>query len=299
MFTLSVFVGKNLESPLPSTFLFVGICKLFYTHFIGFTAYPLSMDLLLFCNTYLIAEHIRLKVVLDQMPRYKAGIHGGKPVIREYSGSGENISRVISHFGTKNYPVMCKKFDFYNDCVNRNKAFLAEIKRRHLTIPDDFKFVRDESLFDVRAWEQYEACANPLEVNTGYYDDYGFNVRSRGEMIIGNVLKELGLEAKYEPSVPMKGTRKKNPDYSFPVRIIDRCFFVEFLGMTDDDTYLNNNHGKIDEYMHCGILPNRDLILISGTKNWIPSHESLKRKIASFINDAVLSAYNRKDEHRF
>ena len=51
---------------------------------------------------------------------------------------------------------------------------------------------------------------------------------------------------------------------------------------------------KSDEYMRNGILPNRDLILISGTKNWIPSHESLKRKIANFINDAVLSAYERK-----
>ena len=64
--------------------------------------------------------------------------------------------------------------------------------------------------------------------------------------------------------------------------------------MTDDDDYLENNYWKSDEYMRNGILPNRDLILISGTKNWIPSHESLKRRIAYFINDAVLSAYERK-----
>ncbi len=173
-------------------------------------------------------------------------------------------------------------------------AFREEIKRRHLAIPDNFKFIRDVSEFDVSMWEQLQACSNAHEVNTGYYDGYGFNVRSRGEMMVGNALKELGLEAKYEPALLLKGGRKRNPDYSFPVRIIDRCFFVEFMGMTDDDDYLENNYWKSDEYMRNGILPNRDLILISGTKNWIPTQESLKRKIAYFINDAVLSAYERK-----
>ena len=76
---------------------------------------------------------------------------------------------------------------------------------------------------------------------------------------------------------------------------------VAFIGMlfvtsceSDNEGYVDYNYGKIDEYIRNGILPNRDLILISGTKNWIPSHESLKRKIANFINDAVLSAYERK-----
>ena len=173
------------------------------------------------------------------------------------------------------------------------KIFDTEIKRRNLTIPDDIKFIRVPSAFNVKAWESFEACTNGLEVQTGYVDGYGFNVRSRGEMMVGNALKELGLEAKYEPTLILKGGRKRSPDYSFPVRIIDRCSFVEFMGMTDDGEYVDNNHVKIDEYMRNGIFINRDLIIICGTKNWIPSHESIKRRIAYFINDAVLSAYER------
>ena len=252
------------------------------------------MDISLFCATYIIAEYLRLKSILGRMPRYKRGVHHGVQVIREYSGKKEDWNKRISHAGSKNYSVMLNKLELYEERKLKLNAFQDEIKRRNLIIPENFKFIRDVSEFDVSAWEQMQACSNAREVNTGYYDGYGFNVRSRGEMMVGNALKELGLEAKYEPVLLLKGGRKRNPDYSFPVRIIDRCFFVEFMGMTDDDDYLENNYWKSDEYMRNGILPNRDLILISGTKNWIPSHESLKRKIANFINDAVLSAYERK-----
>ena len=66
------------------------------------------------------------------------------------------------------------------------------------------------------------------------------------------------------------------------------------MGMADDEEYINDNTEKTRVYMRSGILPNRDLILISGTKNWIPSQESIARTIASFINNAVLSAYNKQ-----
>lgn len=251
------------------------------------------MDINLFCDTYIIAEYLRMKSILARMPRYKAGFHNGKCAIRTYTGSGENVVRRITHFGSKDYPQVQKELKVYEDCLYRKRVLSDELKRRNLTIPEDFKFMRDPSEFNFKAWEQYEACSNPREVKTEYYDDFGFNVRSRGEMMVGNALKELGLEAKYEPTIQLKGGRKKNPDYSFPVRIIDRCFFIEFMGMTDDEDYIDGNYLKFDEYMRNGILLNRDLIVISGTKNWIPTQESLKRKIAFFINDAVMSAYER------
>ncbi len=251
------------------------------------------MDLSLFCDTYIIAEFLRLKCELERLPRYKAGTHKGAPVIRKYSGIGCDRSRQDTHISGNNYAEMQKKLELYEKRISTKAEYGAEIKRRHLAVPINFSFMRDLSEFNFKAWEQYEACSNPREVKTEYYDDFGFNVRSRGEMMVGNALKELGLEAKYEPTIQLRGGRKKNPDYSFPVRIIDRCFFIEFMGMTDDEDYIDGNYLKLDEYMRNGILLNRDLIVISGTKNWIPTQESLKRKIAFFINDAVMSAYER------
>lgn len=49
----------------------------------------------------------------------------------------------------------------------------------------------------------------------------------------------------------------------------------------------------IHEYIRSGILPNRDLILICGTENWLPNQDEIIRIISSFINNAVLRTYNK------
>lgn len=252
------------------------------------------MKTYLFCDEFIILEHLRMKQVLNAMPRYKVGTHKGMQVIREYSGKGDaKQTREIQTNG-KVYADMQKKLELFNSVSERERQFFDEINRRHLAAPANFRFVRDRSRFNVAYWNREVPCSNNIECNTEYYDDYGFNVRSRGEMIVGNALKSLGLEAKYEPLVDLKGLKKKSPDYSFPVHIIDRCFFVEFMGMADDEEYIDDNAEKIRLYMRNGILPGRDLILISGTKNWIPPQESIARQIASFINNAVINAYNKR-----
>ena len=252
------------------------------------------MKLPLLCDEYIIGEYLRMKGALASMPRYRLGMHNGLPTIREYCGSGSALTKKETQIGSPNYSEDMKKLEQFNRISEREKLFFEEINRRHLAIPSDFKFMRNPSKFNIDHWNREVPCSNKYECDTEYYDDYGFNVRSRGEMIVGNALKSLGLEAKYEPRLDLNGSKTKNPDYSFPVHIIDRCFFVEFMGMMDKEEYVNDNTEKMRLYMRNGILPNRDLILISGTKNWIPSQESIARTIASFINNAVLDAYNRQ-----
>ena len=189
---------------------------------------------------------------------------------------------------------MQQKMNRYNEFMGLIKVYEDEIKCRHLTIPGNFELKRDSSLFTVVLWNSLIPAANNIEIRSNYYDDFGYHVRSRGEMIIGNALKGLGLEAKYEPLLILKNGRKICPDYSFPIHAIDRCFFVEFIGMTDNEDYSNYNYGKIDEYMRNGILPNRDLILICGTNRWLPSQDTIKHIIASFVNTAVESVYMQK-----
>ena len=252
------------------------------------------MDLSLFCDLYIIGEYIRLKRVLANMPRYRLGMHNGLQTIREYCGSGIAMTKKEIQINSRYYPEMQRKLELFNSISERERLFYEEFKRRQLIVPAGFRFKRDTSAFNVAYWNKLEPCSNRLECDTGYYDDYGFNVRSRGEMIVGNALKSLGLEAKYEPRIVLKGSKTRTPDYSFPVHVIDRCFFVEFMGMTDDDEYIDDNAEKIRLYMRNGILPNRDLILISGARNWIPEQESIARLIAAAVNNAVLSAYNKQ-----
>jgi hypothetical protein len=227
------------------------------------------------------------------MPRYKGGMHKGMQLVREYSGNGSERIRKEVHENGRDFPSMLEKLDQFNKLTERKKLFDAELHRRRLTIPADFKMCRDSSPFNIDAWKQFVPCSNNYENKKQYIDPYGFNVKSRSEMLVGNALKDLGLEAKYEPLLILRGGRKKTPDYSFPVPVIDRCFFIEFVGMADDGNYIDSNYGKIDEYMRNGILPNRDLILICGTENWLPNQDEIIRIISSFINNAVLRTYNR------
>lgn len=247
----------------------------------------------MFCDTYIIAEYLRLKRILNSMPRYKVGKHKGFLVIREYSGNGSEKSRKTANENGKAFIEMQKGLSMFNEYTKLLKTFAGELKQRGLTLPDDFTFINEASFHNSSFWKEVEPCSNPREVQTEYYDDYGNKVRSRGEMFIGNALKDLGLDAKYEPTLELKGGRTIHPDYAFPVYVIDRCFFIEFLGMCDSEEYINHNYGRIDEYIRNDILPNRDLILICGTSKWIPSQESIKRIIASFINNAVERVYSQ------
>lgn len=252
------------------------------------------MELYLFCDSTIVFEYLRLKNVLDSMPRYKVGMHGNLQVIREYTGTGNKTVRRITHMNSRNYSEMHQNMLLYNEYAKRKKLFEEEMKRRHIPVSEEFTFKSDPSVFNAGFWNELVPCVNTREIRTNYYDDYGYHVRSRGEMLIGNALKKLGLEAKYEPCLILKGGRKIHPDYSFPVHVIDRCFFIEFMGMSENEEYLNYNYGKIDEYMRNSILPNRDLILICGTDSWLPTQDAIMRIIASFINTAVESVYNRK-----
>lgn len=255
------------------------------------------MILTTFCNTYIIAECVLLKSILSSMPRYRTGQHRGIQVIREYSGTGKNRIEKEFQSNSRDFEQAQKNLELYEQLSKTLKEYEYELKKRNLTIPADFRLKTSGSAYDTSAWELLESCSNSYENKNNYRDDYGYNVKSRGEMIVGSALKSLGLEAKYEPKLILKGGRKKTPDYSFPVRIIDRCFFVEFMGKADDEGYIDYNHGKLEEYMRNGILPMRDLILITGTENWMPSQEEVMRTIAYFINNAVLSVYGTKYEN--
>ncbi|MBO4680502.1 MAG: hypothetical protein J5623_01215 [Clostridiales bacterium] len=251
------------------------------------------MDLSSFSDLYIITECLLLEDVLKSTPRYRIGLHRGKQVIREYSGHGENRIKKLTLSCSRKYSSMHEKLEQYNKLTERKNLFDAEFSRRRLTVPAGFRLQRDTSPHNMEFWKQQVPCSNNYENKNRYVDAFGFNVKSRSEMLVGQALKELGLEAKYEPLLILRGDRKKTPDYSFPVPVIDRCFYVEFMGMADNESYIDKNYGKIEEYMRNGILLNRDLIVICGTENWLPSLEDMKRIIASFINNAVSRVYEQ------
>ena len=107
------------------------------------------MNLSLFCNLYIIAEYLRLKRILDVMPRYRVGTHRGNIVIREYSGSCSNLTKLETRMNTKSFAEAQRNLEKYDSCIRAKKFFCEEISRRHLAVPENFRFVRERSRFNV------------------------------------------------------------------------------------------------------------------------------------------------------
>ena len=93
------------------------------------------MDLSLFCDTYIIAELLRLSGILDSMPRYTAGIQHGSHVISSYTGYGLNKTRRVVCSNSKNYHDMQKQLANYVELKQRLFVFREELIRRRLTVP--------------------------------------------------------------------------------------------------------------------------------------------------------------------
>ena len=63
----------------------------------------------MFSDEYIFGEFLRVKGILDGMPRYKTSIHKGVQILREYEGSGGNIIRKEARIFTPKYASMQKK----------------------------------------------------------------------------------------------------------------------------------------------------------------------------------------------
>ena len=111
-----------------------------------------------------------------------------------------------------------------------------------------------------------------------------------GEMLIADVLDDLHLEYKYEVLYLLNPHRKIIPDFVVLIPALGRFFFIEFMGMADDPNYMDNNSSRIENYIRNGIYPGRDLLIIVGNRDYLPTVNAVKRRIISFINDLTLDS---------
>lgn len=99
---------------------------------------------------------------------------------------------------------------------------------------------------------------NDTAVTNGYkYGRYTF--RSKSEMVIAQILDQLGLEYKYEPIITING-HTKYPDFAVYCPEIGRFFFIEHLGMMDQMKYKMENLEKMQLYENAKIRNGVDII---------------------------------------
>lgn len=111
-------------------------------------------------------------------------------------------------------------------------------------------------------WQALDFRTNPL--NPGqrrYLTRKGELVRSKSEAIIADILFELGIPYHYEKELRLKNGKIRYPDFTL-LKVSERkVFYLEHLGLLDNEEYRKSCLVKFDEYRKSGIYFGENLII--------------------------------------
>ncbi|PWJ70426.1 hypothetical protein B0O40_0260 [Ruminococcaceae bacterium R-25] len=113
----------------------------------------------------------------------------------------------------------------------------------------------------VNEWQEKPFTKKAIKEGVPYFTTLrGEKVRSKSEQIIADRLYIRGIPYKYE--CPLKvGNKVIHPDFTILRRSDRKEIYLEHLGMSDDDKYLNDNVPRLNEYILNGYMPGDRLFL--------------------------------------
>ncbi|HBZ77353.1 MAG TPA: hypothetical protein DEO39_01435 [Clostridiales bacterium] len=122
---------------------------------------------------------------------------------------------------------------------------------------------------------------NDQSISPGYkHGRYLF--RSKSEMLIAQVLDQLGLEYKYEPVILING-EERWPDFAVYCPETGRYFFIEHLGMMDKMKYRLDNMEKMTLYEGAGIRNGIDILYTTEYGKGTFTTNAVMGKIAGIV----------------
>lgn len=245
----------------------------------------------MFCDEYIFVNHKYLKTKLDSMPTFHFGMRGGKRTIRvSVKNRDGKRTRYESTQDGRRYKEYSDQMAEREKLSKQMEYFDHELRKRRLIVPENIRVCQSNTKFNAKLWTEMVTGLNELGKGKEYYDNHMNNVDSRGEMLIAGALDDLHLEYKYEALYQLNPYKRIFPDFVVFIPALGRFFFIEFMGMADDPNYMDNISSRIENYIRNGIYPGRDLLIIVGGKDYLPTDNAVKRRIISFINDLTLDS---------
>ncbi len=130
-------------------------------------------------------------------------------------------------------------------------------KRRGLIKP----YILPDEAF-ARQWQEQEIMKRGfLDESRVYETQKGEMVRSKSEVIIANLLGELGIPYIYEKPLKLKDNKIRYPDFTLLDIRTRGEIYLEHFGMLDDEEYRLSCLRKLDEYRNSGIYPGKNLLI--------------------------------------
>ena len=112
--------------------------------------------------------------------------------------------------------------------------------------------------------------------------------KSKNEQMGADLLEQMGIPFKYETQVYLSTIGETiNPDYLANFYEIDRCSYIEILGMNDKGNYSVNTATKINGFSLSGYRPGREVIyvLLYDKQNF--DEEYFISQVMSAFNDMI------------
>ncbi|MBO4243290.1 MAG: hypothetical protein J5883_08435 [Clostridiales bacterium] len=234
-------------------------------------------------KSYKIAKYIHLTKRLTGMPAVTKGVHRGRDVYRVRSGGKTGTFLSNSKTGLKAKEVYEKR-----------EQILAALKELEASCEG---IENEASGFCITPYEELQmgkdfyfkakAEASPHE-NRNRYVLNGVNYRSRAELVIAQVLTDLGLQFKYDCEVLCNDIRY-TADFLVYLPEFGRCFMIEYLGRLDDEGYSHKNSIKLRDYLSCGYYFGTDLLVFCGNEVRMPTIDQIRGDILHIVDTISLS----------
>ncbi len=129
-------------------------------------------------------------------------------------------------------------------------------------------------------WLKKDYKTNPFKPEEKTRDtNRGDKVRSKSEGFIANILFELGIPYHYEQSLKHRSGKTYYPDFTLLKKSTREVFYLEHLGLLDDETYRKSNIAKIDEYRAGGIYLGKNLLITYETEDSPLDIRGIKRML--------------------
>ncbi|WP_026521969.1 hypothetical protein [Butyrivibrio sp. VCB2001] len=111
----------------------------------------------------------------------------------------------------------------------------------------------------------------------------GESVRSKSEKIIADYLKANGIPYVCEPEVILKDGSKACPDFAALNVRTNKTYYIEHLGLVDQERYATRNFNKLIDYEEVGIVLGINLIITMETEDRPLDMKVLEKKIKEYI----------------
>ena len=213
-------------------------------------------------------EYLRLK--LEKMP------HG-------YFNRRRGQSVVVVTYEPDNPKCSSKRPRIFFTSTKRGKLY-TEIINGYLNIKKEFDylltrwnstycFAPPRVKFPIKQFHDPHLMNNEYynskEDNLGKYvpdnptiSEYG-EFKSKNELMAATALKQMDIPFKYETELYIEETDEKiNPDFLINFFEIDRCSYLEVLGMNDKGDYAVRTSAKINSYSRGEYRPGREVIYV-------------------------------------